>query len=48
MKRLFDLAVAVPSVIILSPVLVLIGIPVRLKSGRGCMADLLSFINFAP
>jgi sugar transferase EpsL len=33
MKRLFDLAVAVPSVIILSLVLVLIGILVRLKIG---------------
>ena len=32
-KRLFDLEVAVPSVIILSPVLVLIGILVRFKIG---------------
>jgi sugar transferase EpsL len=32
-KRLFDLVMAVPSVIILSPVLVLIGILVRLKIG---------------
>jgi sugar transferase EpsL len=32
-KRLFDLAVAVPSVIILSPVLVLIGFMVRMKTG---------------
>jgi len=32
-KRLFDLAIAVPSVIVLSPVLVLIGILVRLKIG---------------
>ena len=33
MKRFFDLMIAVPSVIILSPVLVLIGILVRLKIG---------------
>jgi sugar transferase EpsL len=32
-KRFFDLAVAVPSVIILSPVLVLIGFMVRIKIG---------------
>jgi len=32
-KRLFDMAVAVPSMIILSPVLVFIGILVRLKIG---------------
>ena len=33
LKRLFDLAVAVSSVIILSPVLVLIGFMVRIKIG---------------
>jgi len=33
MKRLFDLVVAVPSVIVLSPVLVLIGFLVRIKIG---------------
>ncbi|MCD6389175.1 MAG: sugar transferase [Desulfobulbaceae bacterium] len=32
-KRFFDLAISIPSVIILSPVLVLIGILVRLKIG---------------
>ena len=32
-KHFFDLAVAVPSVIILSPLLVLIGFPVRFKIG---------------
>ena len=32
-KRVFDLVVAVPSVIILSPVLVFIGILVRMKIG---------------
>ena len=33
MKRLFDLAIAIPSVIILSPILVLIGFLVRIKIG---------------
>jgi sugar transferase EpsL len=33
MKRIFDLTVAVPSVIILSPVLVLIGFLVRMRIG---------------
>ena len=32
-KRLFDMAIAIPSVIILSPILVLIGFLVRLKIG---------------
>jgi lipopolysaccharide/colanic/teichoic acid biosynthesis glycosyltransferase len=32
-KRLFDLAIAIPSVIILSPLLVLIGILVRIRIG---------------
>jgi len=32
-KRFFDLAIAIPSIIILSPLLVFIGILVRLKIG---------------